>query len=287
MRRIFKDFKKKPMSLVSTRRFYLEALAGVQAVGSWTDQASNLYSGNPIKQALDLIYNEKCAFCELLPLGSPTQVEHFRPKKGVAGMNHTGYYWLGYEWSNLLLSCGNCNTNKGNKFPINVVTARVFTPTIVNGIINEHSNFILNNPLLLEKHLLLNPEIDDPNKHIKYDRNGKLDRITIRGRTTIDICKLNRDELYLNGRKKIVDEIFSKLFKRLDRYNSGERSASFVILDIEDIINDEIIGPIIDEKSFTNFYKTILLNFDKFFINHFVNAKDRVILKMAYNKAIR
>ena len=50
-------------------------------------------------------------------------IEHFRPKKGVtdekdvpvqiriAGkpMEHPGYFWLAYNWHNLLLSCITCN----------------------------------------------------------------------------------------------------------------------------------------------------------------------------------
>lgn len=63
----------------------------------------------PIKQELKSIYNNKCAFCEVLLTEDSTDnkftVEHFRPKEY--------YYWLGNEWTNLFPTCKGCNQNKG------------------------------------------------------------------------------------------------------------------------------------------------------------------------------
>ena len=62
-----------------------------------------------------------CAYCSRpLPGNDRGDVEHFRPKnEPVEASNHGGYWWLAYEVSNYVLSCGVCNsTRKRNKFPI-------------------------------------------------------------------------------------------------------------------------------------------------------------------------
>lgn len=52
------------------------------------------------------------------------RVEHFRPKGGWRQspgqpIEQPGYYWLAYEWSNLFLACGPCNSrHKRNLFPL-------------------------------------------------------------------------------------------------------------------------------------------------------------------------
>jgi hypothetical protein len=48
----------------------------------------------------------------------------FRPKGGWVqndgdALTQPGYYWLAYEWSNLLISCQLCNQEfKKNRFPL-------------------------------------------------------------------------------------------------------------------------------------------------------------------------
>ena len=55
--------------------------------------------------------HRKCGYCEV---GTEAvfggELDHFRPK-GT-------YWWLAYDWSNYVLSCKTCNTNKGQKFPL-------------------------------------------------------------------------------------------------------------------------------------------------------------------------
>jgi hypothetical protein len=89
-------------------------------------------------------FHGKCAYCEsLIDANQPGDLEHFRPKKAVtdfAGKSemvdddgtikaHPGYYWLAYDWRNLLPACWLCNsvstqktagkrTGKGNYFPV-------------------------------------------------------------------------------------------------------------------------------------------------------------------------
>ena len=57
----------------------------------------------------------RCAYCEgRNSAGEFGDAEHYRPKGEVTEnrkpISHPGYYWLAYEWYNLLLSCKKCNS---------------------------------------------------------------------------------------------------------------------------------------------------------------------------------
>jgi hypothetical protein len=71
-----------------------------------------LYGAKAVKDRLIEIFQNKCAFCECdTSAGAAYDVEHFRPK--------FLYYWLCYEWTNLLLSCRTCNEiYKRTHFPL-------------------------------------------------------------------------------------------------------------------------------------------------------------------------
>jgi hypothetical protein len=180
----------------------------------------NLYASNykhsTVKDKLSLIYKDKCAYCESdITQGAPLQVEHYRPKAKVdkkdlaAGEAHKGYYWLGNEWSNLLLACQKCNQQgaKGNRFPIE--GNRLFTPTA-----DPTHYFILHQTMLDEKPLLLNPELVDPIDHLELDQNGGLQGKSEQGRISIEIYNLNRDGL-ITRRLKIIQEFVHRINKQL------------------------------------------------------------------------
>jgi 5-methylcytosine-specific restriction endonuclease McrA len=78
------------------------------------------------------LYPYKCAYCETDSSGSSLQVEHFRGKdKNIRNTKDTkdrhAYYWLAYEWSNLLLICSDCNGAKSDYFPLEANGVRVLT----------------------------------------------------------------------------------------------------------------------------------------------------------------
>ena len=96
--------------------------------------SSSIYGHLDVKAALKVAQSGKCAFCEArVDHVAHGDVEHFRPKKGYRqtasdSLGLPGYYWLAYEWSNLLFSCQICNQrHKGNLFPLQ-------TPRIARGI---------------------------------------------------------------------------------------------------------------------------------------------------------
>jgi uncharacterized protein (TIGR02646 family) len=148
----------------------------------------------------------KCAYCErkIIPGQRKGDVEHYRPKGRVkkadggivminrngALVEHPGYYWLAYEWENLLPSCLACNrpgtddasgtvTGKADRFPLEGGSWAASPDEI------EH-----------ERPALLNPWRDNPSEHLTFDPlTGVVGYQTERGRVTIEVLGLNRDGL--------------------------------------------------------------------------------------------
>ena len=126
-----------------------------------------------VRETLKDIYFNKCAYCEIKEL--KPEIEHYRPKKRVTGLkNHQGYYWLCYEWTNLLPSCRYCNTEggKGNRFPIR--GKRVNKPDFKKKKLDKNKCKAHKPPLKNEKPYLLHPEIDTPERFFSFKRNGKM-----------------------------------------------------------------------------------------------------------------
>ncbi|MCM2460292.1 hypothetical protein HGO40_07250 [Pseudomonas sp. CG7] len=160
------------------------------------------------KIQLNEIFSRKCAFCESVIAGTqPGDVEHYRPKgkvilDGAVGPvqpSKPGYHWLAAKWSNLLISCADCNRprtqpdhdhvnrviGKANFFPLRKEASRAKGPA----------------SLWLEEPLLLNPCIDDPDEHLVFLDDGRIepakvgDDLSEKGRATIRYCGLARSEL--------------------------------------------------------------------------------------------
>lgn len=77
------------------------------------------YSHSDVKGALEEIFHGKCAYCEgAYSATQPVDVEHYRPKGPVAGVDgHHGYWWLAANWENLLPSCIDCNRQRRQVLP--------------------------------------------------------------------------------------------------------------------------------------------------------------------------
>ncbi len=162
-----------------------------------------------VQQALKDLYRNKCAYCES-PEFNP-QIEHYRPKKGLMTKNsalkwkkvetHKGYYWLCYDWSNLVPSCASCNgigRGKDVKFPLLNESKRIFKPTVDNNAIALNE---------IEKPYLLHPEIDEPKNFFRFDDKGNIFGTDTagRGEMTIEICWLRANETLRFNRK---DQVF-------------------------------------------------------------------------------
>jgi uncharacterized protein (TIGR02646 family) len=127
---------------------------------------SNIYGHNTVKDQLKFDQHQKCCFCEsIFTKTSYGDVEHFRPKTaykktGTKGYIYPGYYWLSYDWTNLLFSCEICNrTYKKNEFPLgNELTRKLY---------HDHPNTLAN-----EDRLLIDPTCEDPTLFMTFNQEG-------------------------------------------------------------------------------------------------------------------
>lgn len=168
------------------------------------------------KEKLEEIYHNKCAFCDTkYGVNTYTEVEHYRPKA------QNMYYWLAYEWSNLVPACRKCNNSKLDKFPI--LASKILIPPIENGKLDKAKCLADSDFLLNEQPYILHPEIDNPEEffNFKIDENKKGIKINGfdekgRGNKTIDACVLNREELILDRQERVIDDIVESILSILD-----------------------------------------------------------------------
>lgn len=202
-----KNFADVPAGL--TRNYAVTKQQALMKEGNQHKYSSDVYRHVTVTEVLNNIYHNKCAYCEgLVCEGFTPQVEHYRPKNKLKDdSHHSGYYWLAYQWSNLLLACGKCNRNKSNAFPFAGV--RVNHPQE-----DEQQWYVRSSSFEEEKALLLNPELDQPEQHFDFKPDGTIISGTDKGKATINLCNLNRESLKL-ARKKVLDEIDNNLRDQL------------------------------------------------------------------------
>ena len=182
----------------------------------------SFYKNDTLVSELQRNFFLKCAYCESSFVHvSPADIEHFRPKSAVKIDEKTGkekvlelkpgYYWLAADWDNLLLSCIDCNrrrnqddidgdgetaSGKATIFPLADETDRV----------RDHDTWddMIAKVRQEEKsRLLLNPCVDDPAEHLKfemrYDEEGRVQGVfavalndSQKGQKSINVYGLNR-----------------------------------------------------------------------------------------------
>ena len=170
------------------------------------DISPSIYGDESVKDQLKVEQHNKCCFCEAdFTANGYGDVEHFRPKLGFtitrsSKLIRPGYYWLGYEWSNLFFSCQICNQRfKKNYFPLDNEAHRAKNHTF------DYHN---------ESPVLLHPSLDEPADHISFNRHVPVAK-TNRGKASItgygiDRPALNRvRESYLQNVRNI--EAFAKI----------------------------------------------------------------------------
>lgn len=179
-----------------------------QLVQDWADGKPIIITDLYKKMAKSYlkIFKDKCAFCESkIGAVANAHIEHYRPKALIIdigtrkpvelspGKQHPGYFWLAYDPDNLLLACPKCNSNfKRNFFPL------------AEGTHTGPCNSIAD-----EKPLLIHPVREDPEEYIAFNFDqGLLVGKDLRGKTTIEVLSLNRDEVRT---KRIKEVQFAKL----------------------------------------------------------------------------
>jgi len=263
------------------------------------------YGGQDVRSLLKNVY-KKCVYCE--NTSGEFNVEHYRPKtevrqfdgdkttqvKDVNEKEHPGYYWLSFELTNLLWVCALCNKGEGgkhSKFPTE------------KGFVFKHStdknNWKVNSiTLLSEQPLLLHPLVDNPEEHLNVNFDGKLQPISSseKGDMTIKVCNLNRDTLWRDERKKIIDNIFKNIHQQIDALTEIEQK------DIEILVNEKGTESLYNyfqktcfscigenkewSNKFSSVYRAIYDNFKLFLenskINSIINDSEKVFLTNAF-----
>lgn len=239
----------------------------------------------------------KCNYCECqIEKAVTLQVEHYRPKAKVdAGENDhielPGYYWLGLEWTNLLISCPKCNGKnaKGNKFPIRGIRAQAVTPvTLTAGvlILNRAGCMAHAQPLSLEMPLLLNPEIDYPEQFLTFDVFGNIlgyGHDVQRGEITIDTCKLNRDLLVVE-RLEVWKEFLRRTSIDIGGHMMGEINDDGLQFNFQTTCR-EILSRKSPEVEFTLWGRYINDNIEAF-IDEYIDVAYQDRFRQAYNLAL-
>lgn len=248
--------------------------------------SNSVYASENVKQRLKKIYNNKCAFCESdTTAGAVLQVEHYRPKANVKEEPiHEGYYWLGYEWTNLLYACSACNRAKSTNFPIE--GARVFNPPMSGTNIDTTKCKTIDIDLKNENPLILNPEESNfkPMVHFIISPNGKIRHNSKRGEETINKCKLYRKNLTI-ARKKIVDEHLRFMMKAFEKRKDNLTTEDNLIGRLEVEI-ERIIDRINNDEPYTLLAKYMLKHFDYFFVKRF-QPTEQIILKNVFNRLFK
>ncbi|TRY17066.1 hypothetical protein FOJ82_14560 [Tessaracoccus rhinocerotis] len=183
--------------------------------------AFDAYKAADVRPALEVAFGGKCAYCETYyGATQPVAIEHYRPKGAVVVEGSTkpkppGYYWLASDWTNLLPSCTDCNSPRGqdlpgehrtagkaNAFPLASEDTRAHAP-------GEEQD---------EDRLLLHPYWDFPEKHLTFvwgtdsvsdgwvePRRSSSGRVSAKGDATIRVCALQRRGLVKARRERLVD----------------------------------------------------------------------------------
>lgn len=249
--------------------------------GERTVRGEKIYE---VRDTLKSIFHNKCAYCENIE--KKPEVEHFRPKMKVDEVPlHPGYFWLCYEWTNLLPSCRYCNTEggKGNQFP--VLGHRVNEAPI------EDNNFITNRckidavELLEERPLLLNPETDNVEDYFRFDKTGKIFGIDAEGRgeATRKICDLNRDNL-LALRQEIIDEHVADL-EDIVKENTSEEKSQYSFNQIK-LKLDRIRQKCSPESKFSLVYMNILALYEELIVSQIQTSSQKEFIRLAYKEYI-
>jgi hypothetical protein len=267
MRRI----KLQPLNTTSWNRWLRDCDREIQALIESVDRGEKpefkekLYGRTSIKKGYFASkaapFYGKCAYCEsYITDFQHGDIEHFRPKGGITDEKdnqvvlkddrgnptlnamgepkpHPGYYWLAYNWQNLLPSCAICNQpssagnkkiGKHNRFPVDGNHAQ--RPEDVES----------------EQPLLINPasdrEEDDPTKHLAVDiSTGLMFPLSARGKMCIEIFGLNLRDQLVNERRRACREVIFLLAKlkqnnapdpfiELETIRDGKRSYSMAAI---------------------------------------------------------
>ncbi|MDO5981594.1 AAA family ATPase [Flavivirga spongiicola] len=173
------------------------------------------------KADLRKLFRNKCAYCETSIVGASSDIDAFRPKSraiNTSGKAVIGYYWLALEWHNLYNSCQQCNRYKNVRFPV-----------------KGHRLEYPNKNIYDEQALLLDPcDPKDWNEiHFEFLDNGQVVPLTEKGRISIEVLGLNRENL-IYSRKEVSDQL-KIIFKLINKSKGADQES--VLIQLLDSLN--------------------------------------------------
>jgi uncharacterized protein (TIGR02646 family) len=178
-------------------------------------------------------FHNKCAYCEVDISRFTVDVEHYRPKGRVTDLrrkivriksqrgnesNHPGYYWLAYDWANLLPSCEFCNRKRHHQEQQDSWGKETCFPVQNRRYASSPTEDIAG-----ERPMLLHPRFDDPDKHLDFliKEGPSEERIClVKGKTRrgkITVCVLGLyDERLNRARLQAYEEGYNQVFELVD-----------------------------------------------------------------------
>jgi uncharacterized protein (TIGR02646 family) len=245
------------------------------------EYSSSRYGHVEIREELASIYHGKCCYCEVkIRPACPEEVEHYRPKAEISGVNSNGYYWLGNEWSNLMLICRTCNGKKSTKFPLNNELHRVKSHPVNSKSKLDWKKIPYNSGYLnQERPLLINPEYHYPEKLLYHDYTCRLIPIknNILATTTIKEIELNNDPLVIK-KQEIVDNIINRIENQLvERYRDDEPLTDIQFKRQINLIFKDIVDRIHPSKEFSLLGLNIIERFDELILEDIESPFDLIV----------
>ena len=215
-----------------------------------------------VLEDLKRFFGDLCGYCRQK---TEFLVDHYRPKAALKqDEEHAGYYWLAYEWSNLVPICNTCNGPgaKGTSFPLLPEGSRLWEPELNREGLPESSCCNLLALEAREQPALLHPFKDKFERHLFFNPDGSPVDRDERGYQTIKTCKLDRDYLVIE-RKKIVDDYRNRMKKAMNRRISQEIELDELRRNISDIF-DDMVAAMSSRKPFHQVHRLVYGAFKTF-----------------------
>lgn len=284
MIKIDKDLSQIPASLNSQN--VKSAFENNKSKGFF-EQGKGLYNQGDVKIALKAIYKSKCAYCEKSLTDQYGEVEHYRPKKDSKAkynsiLNNDGYFWLAFSWGNLLWSCKQCNMPKSTFFDIQENSRVTYFNESLENLHDKVKEYYLS-----EKPYLINPEFENPKQYLIFTKKAELKSRNIRMKYTIEICKLNRDDLLFNLRFPLLNNLKRDMDKHFTSFTKYSKSDFNARIDYFKATIENFFAETKKEKPFYAWKVYILENYEHFLFRKpkQPNAKTyNLLIKLAMNQ---
>ena len=184
-----------------------------------------------VRRDLSSMCRNKCAYCESsLDISGRDQIDNFRPKAGARGFEKTEYapmhyWWLAYEWDNLLIACQICNQKyKRDFFPVEDESRRAEFGATGDDLLEEPS-------------LLIDPCHDNPSDHLEFEEGGLVKELSKKGYVTIEILGLNRQEL-VERRKEVSSQLSLQLNGLMDESYVDNKQRSNLVAYVDELFSE-------------------------------------------------